>query len=72
MWIHQEETKRISYIDQLEIQISDGGYELKKWARNGAGPANVPLSAGSITSTAARPGHKAAMKRWNLPRGTWR
>ena len=26
MWIHQEETKRISYIDQLEIQISDGGY----------------------------------------------
>ena len=27
MWIHQEETKRISYIDQLEIQISDGGYD---------------------------------------------
>ena len=70
MWIHQEETKRISYIDQLEIQISDGGYD--EVARNGTGPANVPLSAGSITSAAARPGHKAATKRWNLPRGTWR
>ena len=26
MWIHQEETKRITFIDELEIQISDGGY----------------------------------------------
>ena len=27
MWIHQEETKRITFIDELEIQISDGGYD---------------------------------------------
>ena len=27
MWIHQEETKRITFIDELEIQISDRGYD---------------------------------------------
>ena len=60
MWIHQEETKRISYIDQLEIQISDGGYDE-------VGPEWCGTRECSPFSR-----HKAAMKRWNLPRGTWR
>lgn len=69
MWIHQEETKRITFIDELEIQISDGGYD--EVGRNGTEPASVLPSAACIISAAAAPGPRMATIRWNLPKAIW-
>ena len=69
MWIHQEETKRITFIDELEFRSPTEA--TMKSARNGTEPASVLPSAACIISAAAALGPRMATIRWNLPKAIW-